>query len=291
MKGTQIPELKIPQNIDSILVDQSKKLFELDETAYRVLSYIAKHGRSTSYDIRSKSKVSAGSVYRRLNGEGQLPSLIDQEFVYVWKAEKFEKTKKLKKTYAVTLKGLLACLYKNKLEEIKAVHQLFDYISAQGGKCLIPPLTNLKKFEAALFIQYHLENGIKTTWIRSDRYFQQFRNHLSGFEEERLFADRYSDLLRAIRVGAGKWSLTVSQLFDELDLGSNNLKHNVIWNAIFDWPRSLIKIQNASNLQYLARMFATWSATQFNYAKFEDEWKLASAEAVEFLSSTRRNAA
>lgn len=284
-----IPDIKSPKDLDSTLARQSKELFELDEECRHILSHIATHGHSTVYDIETKGNIARQSIYRRLNGEGQFPSLLDLQFVYLWKKEKFRRTGVTKKFYAVRLKGIIASLCEVKLDQVYAVHRLIDYISYLGAKDLIEPVKNLVKSETALMMQYHLENGLKLTGIRSDAYFQEFRHHLAHFQSESassLFMDRYSGDLRGIRAEATRWVLIVGDLVDRLKLGKAELKRALLSTA-FEWPKAIVTIQSTRNPECLTEILSSWHSHRYFYGMVEDEYSYARKQAKVFLERRR----
>ena len=166
------------KQLDKALLEASSELFELDKPAREILSTLSSVGPTTVYGLSSKngSSLSRPMIYRRMNGDGEQISLVMEEFV---KLVEIKKEPIKKKSYGVTLKGLIASLADGKVLEEKHPFKEFwvlcereclDDSSRQQGLDFI-------KSELAVWMQFYVDNGIGLTYLKNTRsYFSATRD-------------------------------------------------------------------------------------------------------------------
>jgi len=266
--------------MDKVLRNQAKTLFEIDDKSRDILAFIAEHGPSTTYDMESRGQgLTRQSVLRRLSGEKNLISLLEYNYLYLQRVEDFPKTGGKKKFYGLTLKGGVAALTKTPFGSIYLFKDFSAKVQQLGASITL--IESPKKFlmaELALILQFHVENGLSLTRLRSDGYFSIFRHYVKELWKPPI--TQYSGLLRGIRAEAAKWSLVVSRLIDTLEPPLNRK----LFYIIFDWPYYARFIQDTVTFErWMGGEMLPGNPLMINHAVYEDENKYAFDEAEKIL--------
>jgi len=142
--------------IDKILANQSRSVFDIDRESIAVLQVIARNGPLNEYQIAEKIyNVTRDAVRRRIYGTVRLPSLLKQSYLTKIKSKKF-KTGKQTKTFGLTLKGILASLAMVNFEDIYLINDHFKILGRFTDNTY-----NIVDF-AILYCKYHI--GLVLTW-------------------------------------------------------------------------------------------------------------------------------
>jgi len=201
--------------VDNEISTLSTRLFAIDEKSREILALIARNGPMTVYELSKSSNrsLSKTSIHRRIYGERQIISLLDENFLRLEGKTKFLRisTSLERKYYGLTLKGFLAALSKVPCEEIymfKIFLKTYDF--SMDHQMLLQQLGEEErdrvwqnfleriKIDLLLFLQYHDENGMILTHLKHpNTYFGIFWDSIiplesvedplsSGVEEERF---------------------------------------------------------------------------------------------------------
>jgi hypothetical protein len=186
--------------VDNEISALSTRLFTIDEKSREILALIAQNGPMTAYELckSSNRSLSKTSIHRRIYGERQLISLLDENFLRLEGKTKFLRisTNQERKYYGLTLKGFLAALSKGPCEEIymfKIYLKTFDF--SMDHQNLLQHLGKEErdrvwqnfleriKIDLLLFLQYHDENGMILTYLKHpNTYFGIFWDSIIPLE-------------------------------------------------------------------------------------------------------------
>jgi hypothetical protein len=245
--------------LNKLIEDKSKELFKLDEITRKVISFIAKNGPSTVYVIEKVGKIRRQSIYRRLRGEKDLVGLLDQEYLFLEKTEKFSKIEGLlKKSYGLTFKGLLASLSNMRFERTYLGKSFFDMIQVKGGQQVRIATENYIKAELAFWFHLNLKNGLTLTNLRAaDRWYQETRRHLfsSAFhfhDWDKLMlmaAEKRAEINRKLKNFVEKHGTEAVKISEELDRKFFQLYKKEWENAYL----RIMSVDETSNLEFRLR--------------------------------------
>ena len=116
--------------IDAKLKQSASNLFELDDVSREILACIAKKGPQTIYELNKNKALSKAAVYRRLHGQNNLLSLLDENYLRLEGVVPFGRIKGIdKKFYGLTLKGFLASLSKIKCKDATCSGSFYKSVS------------------------------------------------------------------------------------------------------------------------------------------------------------------
>ncbi len=166
--------------IDAKLKQSASNLFELDDVSREILACIAKKGPQTIYELNKNKALSKAAVYRRLHGQNNLLSLLDENYLRLEGVVPFGRIKGIdKKFYGLTLKGFLASLSKIKCKDNYMFRVFLQVCQHQGDwkqarntlleqqrKEVLEKVRLKIEIDLWIFLQYHMGQGLPLTKIK-----------------------------------------------------------------------------------------------------------------------------
>lgn len=175
MKTLNLKSLKTAPNLDGIIHEESKLLFDLKDEQRTILYILGRDGPSKEYDLTNKSKIPKDTVRRMLRGrETSSNSLINEGYVVQSLHSMFANVKGKKEyEYLLTVKGFLASFHgprnweKLRFEENYLTQKIRDVILklSNDNEFLANTSILFMKYNVALFMAWQKANKVDLSII------------------------------------------------------------------------------------------------------------------------------
>jgi len=226
------------------LAKLSRELFAIDDKSREILCLIGKKGPMTIYELYKSSagSLSKTAIHRRIHGERNLISLLNENYLRLEGKTKFLRTSTNleRKYYGLTLKGFLAALSKIPCEEIYMFEAFLE--TYKFNEIIQEPLQSLDetkrtkiwqafidqiKTDLLIFLRYHYENGMMLTHVKhTNPYFEIFwssiipfgstHDPLSQWAATIKFSDKWGSLWERRRSLIEETRLTYKSVVEEV---------------------------------------------------------------------------